>query len=57
MCMAYNRYKIEEIEIGDQVYFDDVYSGNHLTQSNFDEYWDVYGKNNNRILVNLNREH
>ena len=35
----YHRYKFDDVEIGDGVYFDDVYSGKYLTQSNFDEYW------------------
>jgi hypothetical protein len=55
--MRYNRYKIEDIEIGGEVYFDDVYSGKLLTQSNFDEYWTVHGKEGNRVLVNLRQEH
>lgn len=55
--MRYNKYKIEDIEIGGEVYFDDVYSGKLLTQSNFDEYWTVHGKDNNMVLVNLRKEH
>ena len=55
--MRYNKYKIEDIEIGGEVYFDDVYSGKLLTQSNFDEYWTVHGKSGNSILVNLRKEH
>ncbi len=34
--MRYNKYKIEDIEIDGEVYFDDVYSGKLLTQSNYD---------------------
>ncbi|MAO18348.1 MAG: hypothetical protein CMH44_15995 [Muricauda sp.] len=55
--MKYNRYKIEDINIGDEVYFDDAYSGKILTQSNFDEYWTVHGINNDQLLVNLREEH
>jgi len=55
--MRYNKYKIEDIEIGGEVYFDNVYSGKRLTQSNFDEYWTVHGKDNNMVLVNLRKEH
>ena len=55
--MKYNKYKIEDIEIGGEVYFDDVYSGNLLIQSNFDEYWKVRGKDGNKVLVNLREEH
>ncbi|QQX76457.1 MULTISPECIES: hypothetical protein [Aequorivita] len=55
--MAYNKYKIDEIEIGDEIYFDNVYSGKLLTQSNYDEYWTVHGKNKNQLLVNLKEEH
>ncbi len=51
--MKYNRYKFEDIEIGDGVYFDDVYSGRHLTQSNFDEYWEVTGKDKNLVTLKL----
>ena len=51
--MKYNRYKIEDINIGDEVYFDDAYSGKILTQSNFDEYWTVHGINNDQLLVNF----
>lgn len=55
--MKYNRYKIEEIEIGGEVYFDDVYVGNQLSQSNFDEYWQVHGKSGNNVLINLRQEY
>lgn len=55
--MRYNKYKIEDIEIGGEVYFDDVYSGKLLTQSNYDEYWTVHGKDGNSVLVNLRQEH
>lgn len=55
--MRYNRYKIEDIEIGGEVYFDDVYSGKLLTQSNYDEYWTVHGIEGNSVLVNLRKEH
>lgn len=55
--MKYNKYKIEDIEIGGEVYFDDVYSGKYLTQSNYDEFWTVHGKNGNNVLVNLRQEH
>lgn len=50
--MEYNKYKIEDINIGDEIYFDSVPS-----QSNFDEYWTVHGKDNNQVLVNLKKEH
>ncbi len=55
--MVNSKYKFEDIEIGDEVYFDDVYHGKRLSQSNFDEYWSVHGKENNMILVNLNQQH
>jgi hypothetical protein len=58
--MSRNIYKIEDIEIGDEIYFDDVYArdGESLIQSNRDEYWTVHGKSGNSLLVNLyNREH
>lgn len=55
--MSYNKYTIDQINIGDQVYFDDMYSGEQLIQSNFDEYWTVHGKDGNLLLVNLNNEH
>lgn len=55
--MSYNKYSIEEIEIGGEVFFDDVYSGKLLTQSNYDEYWTVHGKDGNNVLINLKTEH
>ncbi|UJP65815.1 hypothetical protein [Mongoliitalea daihaiensis] len=55
--MEYNKYDIKDINIGDEVYFDDVYSGKILTQSNFDEYWTVHGIDNDQLLVNLREEH
>ncbi len=55
--MKNNRFKIEDISIGDQIYFEEVYIGNTLSQSNYDEYWDVHGISENRILINLRREH
>ena len=55
--MRYNQYKITDIEIGDEIYFDDVYSGSRLTQSNYDEYWKVHGKNGNNLLINLREQH
>ncbi len=55
--MRYNKYKIEDIEIGGEVYFDNVYSGKLLIQSNFDEYWTVHGKSGNSVLVNFRKEH
>lgn len=48
---VYNCCNLEDIEIGDEIYFDDVYTGKLLTQSNFDEYWKVHGKNGSMILV------
>ena len=50
----YNLYKFSDINIGDGVYFDDVYSGNNLTQSNYDEYWDVTGKDAQTVTLKLN---
>mgnify|MGYP000173907289 CR=1 FL=1 len=41
-------YKIEDIEIGDEVVF---YSTK--LQSNYDEYWTVRGKNKNQIMIEL----
>lgn len=55
--MKHKKYDIKDINIGDEVYFDDVYSGKILTQSNFDEYWTVHGIDNDRLLVNLREEH
>jgi hypothetical protein len=55
--MEYNKYKIEDINIGEEVYFDDVYIGKLLSQSNFDEYWTVHGIDKNQLLVNLREEH
>jgi len=49
----YNRYKFNDVQIGDGVYFDDVYSGKYLTQSNFDEYWEVTGKEKNVVFLKL----
>ena len=49
--MSYNLYSATDIEIGGEIYFDDVYSGKYLTQSNYDEYWEVHGKEDNRIYV------
>jgi len=51
--MKYNQYKFVDIELGDGVYFDDVYSGKLLTQSNFDEYWDVTGKDEHNVMLKL----
>lgn len=49
----YNIYKFEDVEIGDGVYFDDVHSGKYLTQSNYDEYWDVIGKDAHYVRLSL----
>lgn len=51
--MSFNKYKIEQIAVGDKIYFDDVYTNNQLTQSNFDEYWKVVAKEGGNLLVNL----
>ena len=51
--MSFNKYKIEQIAIGDKIYFDDVYTNNQLTQSNFDEYWKVVAKEGVSLVVNL----
>lgn len=50
--MEYNKYKIEDINIGDEIYFDSVPS-----QSNFDEYWAVHGKDKDHLLVNFKKEY
>lgn len=58
--MDYNIYKFEDVEIGDGVYFDDIYSGKRLTQSNYDEYWEVTGKDKYSVqlyLSNFGQEH
>ncbi len=49
--MKYNRYKFEDIEIGDEVYFDSV-----PAQSNHDLYWQVIDKldKEKRLIVQLN---
>jgi hypothetical protein len=52
--MKYNRYKYDDVEIGDSVYFDDVYSGKYLTQSNYDLYWEVTGKDERNVMLKLN---
>jgi len=51
--MRYNIFTADKIEVGGEIYFDDVYSGKFLTQSNYDEYWSVHGKNGDMILVKL----
>ena len=51
--MSFNKYKIEQIAVGDKIYFDDVYTNNKLTQSNFDEYWKVIAKDGGTLMVNL----
>jgi hypothetical protein len=55
--MKYNKYKIEDIQIGGEVYFDNVYSGKLLTQSNFDMFWKVHDKNDKMLLISLWDEH
>lgn len=58
--MRYDKYKFEDIEIGDGVYFDDVYSGRYLTQSNYDEYWEVTDKDQHFVrlkLLHFGQEH
>jgi hypothetical protein len=47
------KYKFEDIEIGDGVYFNEVYHGKHLSQSNFDEYWEVTGKDEHNVMLKL----
>lgn len=54
--MVYNKYKIEDIEIGGEAYFDDVYSGKILVQSNFDEYWTVYRKEGSIVYLSFKEE-
>lgn len=48
--MKYNKYKIEDIEVGDEVYFDSTPG-----QSNHDLYWKVISKleNEERLIVQL----
>ena len=41
-------YKIEDINIGDEVIFYSTES-----QSNYDEYWTVNGKNKTQIMIEL----
>ncbi|KAA6339714.1 hypothetical protein EZS27_012373 [termite gut metagenome] len=41
-------YKIEDINIGDEVIFNSTNS-----QSNHDLYWKVRGKSNNQIMIEL----
>lgn len=55
--MSYNLYSATDIEIGGEIYFDDIYSGKYLTQSNYDEYWEVYGKEDNRVYVRFRDNH
>ena len=45
---TYNKYSINDIQVGDLVYFDDT-----VHQSNYDEYWEVYGKSAKNGDVNL----
>ncbi len=42
--MICNKYKIEDINIGDEVYFDSLPS-----QNNYDLYWKVNGKRGNGL--------
>ena len=48
--MKYNKYKIEDINIGDEVYFDST-----QVQSNHDLYWKVIHKTENekQLIVQL----
>lgn len=48
--MKYNRFKIENIEIGDGIYFDST-----PAQSNYDLYWKVIDKleKQNQLIVQL----
>ena len=47
--MLYNKFKIEEINIGDEVYFDSTPS-----QNNHDLYWSVTGKRGTQLMIQLN---
>jgi hypothetical protein len=51
--MRYNKFKLEDIEIGDEIYFDDVLNGKRVMQSNYDLFWTVYGKDKDSLFVNL----
>lgn len=44
------RYKMEEILVGDEVYFEST-----KLQSNHDEYWPVVGKSGNEIYVEFKK--
>jgi hypothetical protein len=46
--MKYNKYKIEEINIGDEIYFD-----SSSEQANYDSYWLVTGKDTKNVMVRL----
>jgi hypothetical protein len=44
------KYKIEEILVGDEVYFEST-----KLQSNHDEYWTVTGKTDNEIYIEFKK--
>lgn len=54
--MWHNKFKIEDIEIGGKVYFDNEYVGKFLVRNNHDEHWIVTGKDGNLILVSLKNQ-
>jgi hypothetical protein len=43
------KYQIDEINVGDEVYFDSTSS-----QGNFDEYWKVIGKSRTELMIEIN---
>lgn len=49
----FNRFKFDDVEIGDGVYFDEVFSGKYLAQSNYNLYWEVTGKDVKNVMLNL----
>ncbi len=47
--MSATKYQIDQINIGDEVYFDSTSS-----QENFDEYWKVIGKSRTELMIEIN---
>lgn len=54
--MRHNKFKIEAIEIGGEVLFDNILIGKNLVRNNQDRYWLVTGKDTNQVLVSLKYE-
>ena len=50
--MKYYKYKIEDINIGDEIYFDSTPS-----QYNYDLFWPVHDKDDKNLFVKLNDDY